>query len=76
MQAFATDIDSRAIDIARAKVMAPYRAQRVAKDGWIVAVWLTATSLVNDAGDIYAIATAKREALKGYEYKKDMACES
>jgi two-component system CheB/CheR fusion protein len=50
--------------LARAEVLAPYRAQRLAKDGRIVEVWLTATALVNETGEIYAIATTEREAVK------------
>ncbi len=46
--------------LARAEVLAPYRAQRVAKDGRILEVWLTATALVNETGEIYAIATTER----------------
>ena len=46
--------------LARAEVLAPYRAQQVAKDGRIVEVWLTATALVNEAGEVYAIATTER----------------
>jgi len=48
--------------LVRAEVLAPYRAQRLAKDSRIVEVWLTATALVSDAGEIYAIATTEREA--------------
>jgi two-component system CheB/CheR fusion protein len=50
--------------LARAEALEPYRAQRVAKDGQIVEIWLTATALVNDAGEVYAIATTERNALK------------
>ncbi|MDO8721736.1 MAG: chemotaxis protein CheB [Syntrophales bacterium] len=50
--------------LARAEVLAPYRAQRLAKDGRIVESWLTATALVKDAGEIYALATTEREAVK------------
>ena len=50
--------------LARAETLEPYRAQRCAKDRRIVEVWLTATALVNDAGEIYAIATTEREAVK------------
>jgi two-component system CheB/CheR fusion protein len=50
--------------LARAEILAPYRAQRLAKDGRIVEVWLTATALVNNAGEIYAIATTERVAVK------------
>ena len=43
------------------EVLEPYRMQRIAKDGRIVEIWLTATTLVNGAGDVYAIATTERE---------------
>jgi two-component system CheB/CheR fusion protein len=46
---------------SQAEVIEPYRMQRIAKDGRIVVVWLTATALVNDAGDVYAIATTERK---------------
>jgi len=35
--------------------------QRFTKDGRIVEVWLTATALVNESGEVYAIATTERE---------------
>ena len=50
--------------LARAEILEPYRAQRLAKDGRIVEVWLTATVLVKETGEIYAIATTEREAVK------------
>ena len=34
---------------------------RIAKDGRIAEVWLTATALVNDSGEVYAIATTERK---------------
>jgi two-component system CheB/CheR fusion protein len=46
--------------LARSEVLEPYRAQRLAKDGRIVEVWLTATALVKETGEIYAIATTER----------------
>ena len=46
--------------LSRAEVLEPYRAQRVAKDGRIVEVWLTATALVSEAGEVYAIAITER----------------
>ena len=51
--------------LARAEVLEPYRLQRVAKDGRIVEIWLTATALVNGAGEVYAIATTERETGSG-----------
>ena len=50
--------------LARADVLEPYRAQRLAKDGRIVEVWLTATALLNETGKIYAIATTERKIEK------------
>ncbi|MGA2077517.1 MAG: chemotaxis protein CheB [Terriglobia bacterium] len=47
--------------LGRAEVLEPYRTQRIAKDGRIVEIWLTATALVNEAGNMYAIATTERE---------------
>jgi len=47
--------------LARAEVLEPYRLQRIAKGGRIVEVWLTATALMNETGEAYAIATTERE---------------
>jgi len=46
---------------SRAEVLEPYRMQRIAKDGRIVEVALTATALVNESGEAYAIATTERK---------------
>ncbi len=46
--------------LSQSTVLAPYRTQRVTKDGRTVDVSLTATNLANDAGDAYAIATTER----------------
>src|SRR5208283_3446117 len=47
--------------LARAEVLEPYRLQRTAKGGRTVEVWLTATALMNETGEAYAIATTERE---------------
>jgi two-component system, chemotaxis family, CheB/CheR fusion protein len=47
--------------LSRAEKLEPYRAQRIAKGGRIVEVWLAATALLNEAGDVYAISTMERE---------------
>ena len=47
--------------IARGGILEPYHTQRIAKDGRIVEVWLTATALMNETGKVYAIATTERE---------------
>jgi len=50
---------------SRAEVLEPYRMPRIAKDGRIVEIWLTATALVNDSGSVYAIATTERKVPSG-----------
>ena len=47
--------------IVRAEILEPYHTQRIAKDGRIVAVRLSATALMNEIGKVYAIATTERE---------------
>ena len=51
-------------EAAHSEVLAPYRAQRLAKDGRLIDVWLTAAALVDELGEAYAIATTER-AIKG-----------
>ena len=56
--------------LSLAEVLEPYRTQRLTKDGRIVDVWLTATSLVNKDGNVYAITTTERE-IKSKDMKKE-----
>lgn len=46
--------------LSHEKVLKPYLAQRLCKDGTTKEVWITATALVNDSGKIYAITTTER----------------
>lgn len=46
--------------LAHSNILAPYKTQRETKDGLIVDVFVTATSLINKEGNIYAIATTER----------------
>jgi len=46
--------------LSRAEILEPYHSQRIAKDGGVVKVWITSTALVNNVGQIYAIATTER----------------
>ena len=48
--------------LGQAETLAPYRTQRIHKDGSMVDISMTATSLVNEAGQMYAIATTERRA--------------
>lgn len=47
--------------LIRTEVLEPYRTQRIAKNGDVVEVSVTATALVDKEGRIYAIATTERE---------------
>jgi two-component system CheB/CheR fusion protein len=55
-----------------AEVLEPYRTQRFSK---IVEVWLTATSVVNKTGEVYAIATIGREIISENTRRKSMTKE-
>jgi len=46
--------------LSRAERLEPYPTRRIAKDGRVVEVWVTATALINSGGHIYAIATTER----------------
>jgi two-component system CheB/CheR fusion protein len=46
--------------LCNSKGLAPYRTQRLARDGGLVKVVLTATALVNSAGEVYAVCTTER----------------
>ena len=56
--------------LSSSEVLEPYHTKRLAKDGRVVEVWLTATSLVNKAGEVYAIANTMRE-IKSENKKKE-----
>lgn len=49
--------------LSNAAVLEPYHTQRIAKNGTIINVCLTATSVINSAGQVYAIATTERAML-------------
>lgn len=46
--------------LSRDEVIEPYLTQRLTKDGRIIDVWLTASSLVDRNNNIYAISTTER----------------
>ncbi len=48
------------LQLSRAEQVKPYRTRRVTKAGQVVEVWLTASALVNEAGEMYAVATTER----------------
>lgn len=46
--------------LSRAEILEPYRTQRITKQGAVMAVSIISTALLNDAGEMYAIATTER----------------
>ena len=51
---------TRAYQLSRAEVFAPYPTKVVTKGGAVLNVLRTATALINEAGNVYAIATTER----------------
>jgi two-component system, chemotaxis family, CheB/CheR fusion protein len=47
--------------LSRAENMDPYVTQQLSKGGRIINVWLTASSMIDKKGDVYAISTTERE---------------
>jgi len=50
----------RVQQLTRKSILEPYRTERIDKNGVTKEVWLTATALINEAGEVYAIATTER----------------
>ncbi|MBN1424079.1 PAS domain-containing protein [Candidatus Fermentibacteria bacterium] len=50
----------KAHQLSQAQVLKPFRTERLTRDGAVVEVWMTATALVNETGQVYAIATTER----------------
>jgi two-component system CheB/CheR fusion protein len=55
---------SRIKQLSHKETLQTYETKRLTKDGLIIDVWLTATALVNKAGEVYAIATTERHNQK------------
>ncbi len=55
---------ARLHQLALGQWLAPYQTERLAKDGTVVAVSLTSTTLVNESGRIYGVATTERSGDK------------
>ncbi len=51
---------AKVVRLSQAETLALYPTQRITQDGTVVAVAVTATALVNAAGQVYAIATTER----------------
>ena len=46
--------------LSQDEVLEPYRTQRITKESAVVEVSMISTALVNEAGQVYAIATTER----------------
>ncbi|MCG3774548.1 MAG: Chemotaxis protein methyltransferase [Nitrospira sp.] len=46
--------------LSQAETLEPYRTQRLTKDGAMVTSWIIASAFLNEAGQVYAIATTER----------------
>ena len=51
---------AKLVQLSRAEILAPYPTRRLAKDGSVREVSIISTALVNEAGQVYAIATTER----------------
>lgn len=52
--------------LSKSKILQPHQTERVAKDGTMRDVWITSTALLNEAGQMYAIATTERAEKSKY----------
>jgi two-component system CheB/CheR fusion protein len=59
-EALRKDALARLSELSQAKVLVPFSTQRITKQGAVVQVWIVSTALVNEAGQMYAIATTER----------------
>jgi two-component system CheB/CheR fusion protein len=55
--------------LSQKEILETYETKRLTKDGSVIAVWLTATALINETGEVYAIATTERHNKIGPEWK-------
>ena len=53
---------AQALRLGKGDTLAPYASERLTQSGTTVKVLITATALINQAGEVYAIATTEREA--------------
>jgi two-component system CheB/CheR fusion protein len=54
------DALAKVYQLSQAEILEPYQTQRIAKDGALIEVSMVSTALVNEAGQMYAIATTER----------------
>jgi len=52
---------AKLLQLGKAEILEPYRTQRITIDGTVKEVSIISIALVNEAGQMYAIATTERE---------------
>jgi two-component system CheB/CheR fusion protein len=58
--------------LSLAEILVPYRTQRITKEGAVVEVSMISTALVNEAGQMYAIATTERPRISKIDRMKEV----
>jgi len=48
------------VKLSQAQILEPYHTQRISKEGNEMEVWITSTALMNEDGQMYAVATTER----------------
>jgi len=61
------DALDKVLQLSRAEILEPHITKRIAKNGSTLEVSIISTALVNEAGQMYAIATTEREKVKAGE---------
>ena len=51
---------ARLVQLGQADILQPYRTQRLNRDGELVDVAIISTALINESGQMYAVATTER----------------
>jgi two-component system CheB/CheR fusion protein len=54
------DALAKLIQLGQAKILEPYRTERITKQGAVVAVSIISTALIDETGKMYAVATTER----------------
>ena len=59
-EALRKDALAKLIQLGQAKILEPYRTERITKQGAVVAVSIISTALIDETGKMYAVATTER----------------
>jgi two-component system CheB/CheR fusion protein len=54
------DALAKLIQLGQAKILEPYRTERITKQGAVVAVSIISTALIDETGKMYAVSTTER----------------